>query len=140
MTIIDRIFEAFEQQNLLKTYLLTLLLTMLFLYLFSWPGCILAALIGGFFTRGYSRAAIIGFFAGLTTWGILVGIHAAFGGIVVLDLFGALAGLEGMGTVLALVIVFIGGVLGLAGSLFGNAINSLLEPFFAENSEPATQS
>lgn len=130
MTTAQQIYGAFAQQNLLKTFLLTLVLTILLLYLISWPGAIIAAALTGFFVRRYSRAALVGFVGGLTAWGILVGIHAALGGIVVLDLFGALAGLEGMGGVLAVIIVLIGGLLGLAGSLLGNAIFSFVEQYF----------
>ncbi len=119
----------------MKTFLLTLILTVVFLYLLSWPGCLLAAAIGGFFTLRYSRAAIMGFLAGLTAWGILVGIHAAFGGIAVLELFGAIAGLTGMGEILVVIIVLIGGLLGLAGSLLGNAIFTLIEPYVSKSVE-----
>lgn len=137
MSTVKRVFDAFEQHNLVKTFLLTLLLSIAFLYLLSWPGCIFGAAIGGFFTIRYSRAALIGFLAGLTAWGILVGIHAVFGGIAVLDLFGALAGLEGMGSVLAVIIVLIGGLLGLAGTLLGNALFNIFKPYILEDSEPA---
>lgn len=135
MSTVNRIFGIFEQYNLLKTFLLTLLLTIPLLYLISWPGCIIAAAIGGFFTRRFSRAALVGFLAGLTAWGILVGIHAALGGLAVLELFGAIAGLSGMGEVLAIIIVLIGGLLGLSGSLLGNAIFSLIEHYLPERSE-----
>ncbi|MFW9831211.1 MAG: hypothetical protein ACFFD8_05505 [Candidatus Thorarchaeota archaeon] len=135
MAAAKQLFNAFEKYNLLKTFLLTLLLSIVFLYLFSWPGCILGAVLGGFFTIRYSRAAVIGFLAGLTAWGLLVGIHAIFGGIAVLDLFGALAGLEGMGSVLAIIIVLIGGLLGLGGSLLGNALFSIFEPYWRESAE-----
>lgn len=135
MSTINRIFETFKQYNLVKTFLLTLILTVVFLYLLSWPGCLLAAVIGGFFTLRYSRAAIMGFLAGLSAWGILVGIHAAFGGIAVLELFGAIAGLTGMGEILAVIIVLIGGLLGLSGSLLGNAIFALIEPYVSKSGE-----
>ncbi len=137
MTTAQRIYEAFAQQNILKTYLLTLVLTVILLYLISWPGAILAAAITGFFVRRYSRAALVGFLGGLTAWGILVGIHLAFGGIAVLDLFGAIAGLEGLGAALAAIIVLIGGLLGLAGCLLGNAIFSFVEQYFIEVPEGA---
>jgi hypothetical protein len=133
MTTAQRIYNAFAQQNLLKTFLLTVVLSVVLLYLISWPGVIIAAAISGFFVRRYSRAALVGFLGGLTAWGILVGIHAAFGGIAVLDLFGALAGLEGMGAALAAIIILIGGALGLAGALFGNAIFSFVEQYFVPN-------
>lgn len=130
MSLAQRIYDAFAQQNLLKTFLLIIVLSVVLLYLISWPGTIIAAAISGFFVRRYSRAALVGFLGGLTAWGILVGIHAAFGGIAVLDLFGAIAGLEGMGVALAAIIIFIGGVLGLAGALFGNAVFSFLDQYF----------
>jgi hypothetical protein len=135
MSTVNWIFDAFKQHNLVKTFLLTLVLTVVFLYLLSWPGCLLAAAIGGFFTQRYSRAAIVGFLAGLTAWGILVGIHAAFGGIAVLELFGAIAGLTGMGEILAVIIVLIGGLLGLSGSLLGNAIFAIIEPYATKSRE-----
>ncbi len=137
MSTAKRIYNAFEPLNLLKTFLLLLVLTVLFLYLLSWPGCLLAAAIGGFFIRRYSRAAFVGFLGGISAWGILVGIHAGFGGIVVLDLFGALAGLEGLGSALAVIIILIGGLLGIAGSLLGNAIFGFVEHFFIETPESA---
>ena len=121
----------------MKTFLLTLILTVVLLYLISWPGCLIATAIGGFFTLRYSRAAIMGVLAGLTAWGILVGIHAVFGGIAVLEFFGAIAGLTGMGEVLAVIIVFIGGLLGLSGSLLGNAIFALIEPYLSKSGETA---
>ncbi len=135
MTITQRIYEAFAQQNLIKTFLLILFLTIILLYFISWPGAILAAVVAGFFVRRYSRAALVGFLGGLLAWGILVGIHLAFGGIAVLDLFGALAGLEGMGAALAAIIILIGGLLGLSGSLLGNAIFSFVEQYFIEETE-----
>ncbi len=135
MSIAQQIYETFVKQNLVKTYLLLLVLTMVLLYLLSWPGAILAAAIAGFFVRRYSRAALIGFLGGLTAWGLLVGIHLAFGGIAVLELFGALAGLEGLGAALSAIIVLIGGLLGLAGCLLGNAIFSFFEQYFIETSE-----
>jgi hypothetical protein len=136
MAITHQIYEGFAKQNLVKTYLLLLVLTMVLLYLLSWPGAILAAAITGFFVRRYSRAALIGFLGGLTAWGILVGVHLAFGGIAVLELFGALAGLEGLGAALSVIIVLIGGLLGLAGCLLGNAIFSFFEQYFTGDSEP----
>lgn len=135
MTIAQRIYGAFTQYNLLKTFLLLIVLTVILLYLISWPGAIIAAAIAGFFVKRYSRAALVGFLGGFIAWGILVGIHAALGGIVVLELFGALAGLEGMGTALAVIIILIGGLLGLAGSLLGNAIFSFVEQYFLPSSE-----
>jgi hypothetical protein len=129
MTTAQRIYDAFAQQNLLKTFLLTIVLSIVLLYLISWPGAIIAAAISGFFVRRYSRAALIGFLGGLAAWGILVGIHAALGGIAVLDLFGAIAGLEGMGVAFAAIIVLIGGVLGLAGALVGNALFGFFEQY-----------
>ena len=138
MSIAQRIYGAFAKQNLIITFLLILVLTIVLLYLISWPGAIIAAVITGFFVRRYSRAALIGFLGGFTAWGILVGIHLAFGGLAVLDLFGALAGLEGMGAVLAVIIILIGGLLGLAGSLLGNAIFSFVEHYFV--SEPDASS
>jgi len=135
MSTIQRVYGAFAQQNLIKPFLLTLFLTVILLYLISWPGAILAAAFSGFFVRRYSRAALVGFLGGLVAWGILVGIHLAFGGIAVLDLFGALAGLEGMGAALAAIIVLIGGLLGLSGSLLGNAIFSLVEQYFIGDTE-----
>lgn len=135
MTTAQRIYGVFAQQNLLKTLLLTIVLTVLLLYLISWPGAIIGAAIAGFFVRRYSRAAIVGFLGGLVAWGILVGIHAALGGIVVLELFGALAGLEGLGAALAIIIILIGGLLGLAGSLLGNAVFSFVEEYFIPSSE-----
>jgi hypothetical protein len=126
----QRIYDAFAQQNSLKTFLLAIVLSIILLYLISWPGAIIAAAISGFFVRRYSRAALIGFLGGLTAWGILVGIHVAFGGIAVFDLFGAIAGLEGMGAALAAIIILVGGLLGLAGSLLGNAAFSFVEHYF----------
>ena len=135
MTTAQRIFAAFAEYNLLKTFLLTIVLTVVFLYLISWPGAILAAVITGFFVNRYSRAALVGFLGGLTAWGILVGIHLAFGGIAVLDLFGAIAGLEGMGGVLSAIIILIGGLLGLGGCLLGNAIFGFVDHYFIEAPE-----
>ncbi|MFX1319642.1 MAG: hypothetical protein ACFE9D_09450 [Promethearchaeota archaeon] len=136
MSTTQRIYDAFAQQNILKTFLLTVVLSVVLLYLISWPGAIIAAAISGFFVRRYSRAALVGFLGGLTAWGLLVGIHAALGGIAVLDLFGALAGLEGMGVALAAIIILIGGVLGLAGALFGNATFSFVEQYFIPSPKP----
>jgi hypothetical protein len=127
LNVIQRLFNAFQQHNLLKTYLLLVVLTIPLLYLLSWPGCLLAAAIAGFFCLKYSRAALCGFLGGLTAWGLLVGLHTLLGGLVALDIFGALAGLSGMGALLAVIIVVIGGLLGLAGSLLGNAIYGFLE-------------
>lgn len=135
MTTAQRIYDAFAQLNLVKTFLLTLVLTVGLLYLISWPGAILAAAIAGFFVRRYSRAALVGFLGGLTAWGILVGIHLAFGGIAALELFGAIAGLEGMGAALAIIIILIGGLLGLSGGLLGNAIFGFVDQYFIEDSE-----
>jgi hypothetical protein len=135
MTIAQRIYGTFAQQNILKTFLFTIVLTVILLYLISWPGAIFGAAIAGFFVRRYSRAAFVGFLGGLVAWGILIGIHAVLGGIAVLDLFGAIAGLDGLGPVLAVIIVLIGGLLGLAGSLLGNAIFSFVEQYFIPTSE-----
>jgi hypothetical protein len=135
MSTPQRIYGAFTKLNLVKTYLLILVLTVILLYLISWPGAIIAAAITGFFIRRYSRAALVGFLGGLTAWGLLVGIHAVFGGIAVLDLFGAIAGLEGFGVVLAAIIVLLGGVLGLSGCLLGNAIFGFVDQYFVEGTE-----
>ena len=138
MSTAQRIYGAFANQNLIKTFLLLLVLTIVLLSLISWPGAIIAAVITGFFVRRYSRAALIGFLGGFTAWGILVGIHLAFGGLAVLDLFGALAGLEGMGAALAVIIILVGGLLGLAGNLFGNAIFSFVEQYFITETEASS--
>jgi hypothetical protein len=135
MSTAQRIYGAFTKLNLIKTYLLILVLTIILLYLVSWPGAILAATVTGFFVRRYSRAALVGFLGGLTAWGLLVGIHAVFGGITVLDLFGAIAGLEGLGAALAAIIILLGGVLGLSGCLLGNAIFGFVEQYFVEDTE-----
>lgn len=139
MNTTQSLFKAFHQQNLLKTYLLLLVLTIPFLYLLSWPGCLLAAAIAGFFCLKYSRAALCGFLGGISTWGLLVGIHTLLGGLAALDIFGALAGLSGLGVLLAVIIVLIGGLLGLSGSLLGNAIYGFLESYInSPTSSPET--
>ena len=135
MSTAQRIYGAFTKLNLVKTYLLLLVLTIILLYLISWLGAILAAAITGFFIRRYSRAALVGFLGGLTAWGLLVGIHLAFGGIAVLNLFGAIAGLEGIGAALAAIIILLGGILGLSGCLLGNAIFAFVEHYFIEDTE-----
>ena len=135
MSITQQIYGAFTKLNFVKTYLLLLVLTVVLLFFISWPGAILAAAITGLFVRHYSRAALVGFLGGLTAWGLLTGIHLAFGGIAILNLFGAIAGLEGLGGVLAAIIILLGGVLGLAGSLLGNAIFGFVEHYFVENTE-----
>ncbi|MFX1563265.1 MAG: hypothetical protein ACFFDP_08150 [Promethearchaeota archaeon] len=127
MSTLTKIFDIFERYNMVKTFLLILVLTILLLYLLGWPGCILAAAIGGFFTRSFTRAALTGFLAGLIAWLIPIAILLPLGGLAVLDLFGAIAGLEGMGFILAIIILLIGGLLGLVGSLLGNAVFSLFE-------------
>jgi hypothetical protein len=137
LTITQRFFKVFQQQNLLKTFLLLIVLTIPLLYLLGWPGCLIGAAIAGFFSLKYSRAALGGFLGGVTAWGLLVGIHSLLGGLVALDVFGALAGLSGMGALLAIVIVLIGGLLGLAGSLLGNAIYGFLESYLQPSSEVA---
>lgn len=128
MSKLSRIQTPFEKFNELKTSLLIFLLTIPLLYLLGWPGCLVAAVIGGFFTRRFWRAALVGFLAGFLAWIILVGILLLQGGFAVVELFAAIAGLEGLGLILLLVILLIGGILGLVGSLLGNAIASLFQP------------
>ena len=127
MSKLNRIQAPFESYNELKTFLLIFLLTIPLLYVFGWPGCLVAGVIGGFFTGRFWRAALIGFLAGFLAWGILVGILVLQGGYAVIELFAAIAGLEGLGLVLLVVVLLIGGILGLAGSLLGNALASLFE-------------
>lgn len=128
MSKLNRIQAPFRRYNELKTFLLIFLLTIPLLYILGWPGCILAAVIGGFFTRCFWRAALIGFLAGLFAWGLPICLLAAQGALAVLDLFAAIAGLEGLGSLLLIVVLLIGGLLGLVGSLLGNAIASLFAP------------
>jgi len=135
-----RLLALFEKYNPVKTFLLSFLLTLLLLYLIGWPGCLVAAAIGGFFTKGYLRAAIVGFLAGLSAWGLPVGILIGLGALSVLDLFGALAGITGAGPLLAAIILLIGGLLGLAGSLLGNAIYTVTEPYLVPTETQEAQS
>jgi hypothetical protein len=128
MSKLNRILAPFERYNELKTFLLIFLLTILLLYLLGWPGCLVAAAIGGFFTKSFLRAGLVGFLSGLLAWSVLVGILVLQGAFVIIELFAAIAGLEGLGLVLLLVILLIGGVLGLVGSLLGNAIVTLFQP------------
>jgi hypothetical protein len=119
----------FEHYNLLKTLILIVVLTLLLLYFLWWPGCLIAAVIGGFFVRGFSRAALVGFLAGLIAWGLLVGARIAMGAMSSIVLFATVAGLESIAGVLVVVIILIGGLLGLAGCLLGNTIYTLAEPY-----------
>lgn len=128
MSRLNRIQAPFHRYNTLKTFLVIFLLTFPFLYILGWSGCIAAAAIGGFFTRCFWRAALIGFLAGLLAWGLLISSLALQGALAVIDLFAALAGLEGLGALLLLIVLLIGGLLGLVGSLLGNAIASLFAP------------
>jgi len=134
-----RLLALFEKYNPVKTFLLSFPLTLLLLYLIGWPGCLVAAAIGGFFTKGYLRAGLVGFLAGLVAWSIPVGILIGMGALSVLALFGALAGISGAGPILAAIILLIGGLLGLAGSLLGSAVYSLTEPYLipTESQEPS---
>jgi hypothetical protein len=105
------------------------------LYFLWWPGCLIAAVIGGFFVRGFSRAALVGFLAGLIAWGLLVGVLLAMGAMSSIVLFAAVAGLESIAAVLVVVIILIGGLLGLAGCLLGNTIYTLAEPQITKGKE-----
>lgn len=129
MPIYKQIQGCFDQYNLIKTFLVILPLSLLFLFLIGWPGCLIAAGIGGFFTRRLWMAAIAGFLAGLIAWIIPLAYLLSQGALEVLNLFGAIAGLNDMGAVLLIIIVLIGGLLGLIGALVGNAIATIANPY-----------
>ena len=128
MTKMTQLLEFFERYNWLKTLILIVVLTVLLQYFLWWPGSLLAAAIGGFFIRRFGRAALIGFLGGLIAWGFMIGANLAIGAYSSLALFARIAGMSSIGGVLLVVIILIGGLLGLAGSLLGNAVFTLVEP------------
>jgi hypothetical protein len=129
MTIYTQIQGYFDRYNLIKIFLVILPLSLLFLFLIGWPGCLIAAGIGGFFTRRVWIAAVGGFLAGLIAWIIPLAYLLTQGALEVLNLFGAIAGLNDMGALLLIIIVLIGGLLGLIGALTGNAIATIANPY-----------
>jgi len=128
MSKITRLLAFFEHYNLLKTLILIVILTVPLLYFLRWPGCLLAAAIGGFFTRGFWRAALIGFLAGLIAWLLPVGVLIGMGAASSIALFASIAGMGSIAGALVVIIILIGGLLGLTGCLLGNTVYTLTGP------------
>jgi len=135
MTKTAKLLALFEHYNLLKTLILIVVLTMPLLLFLGWPGCLLAAAIGGFFIRRFWRAAVIGFLAGVITWLILVGVLLGIGAGSSIALFARIAGMGSIAGVLVVVIILIGGLLGLAGCLLGSTVYTLAEPYIQTSRE-----
>lgn len=128
MTKTTQLLAFFEHYDWLKTLILIVVLTVPLLYFLWWPGCLLAAAIGGFFIQRFWRAAFIGFLAGVIAWLLLIGARLGGGAGASIALFASIAGMGSLAGVLVVVIILIGGLLGLAGSLLGNSIYTLAEP------------
>lgn len=128
MSKMTQLLAFFEHYNMLKTLILVVVLTVPLLYFLWWPGCLLAAAIGGFFIRRFWRAAFIGFLAGVFAWLILVGVLLGIGAGSSIALFASVAGMGSIAGVLVVVIILIGGLLGLAGCLLGNTVYTFVEP------------
>jgi len=124
-----QLLAFFRHCNVLKTFILIVVLTLPLLYFLRWPGCLLAAAIGGFFVQRFWRAALIGFLAGLVAWLIPVGVLLGMGAGSSIALFASIAGMGSIAGALVAVIVLIGGLLGLVGCLLGNALQSIAEPY-----------
>jgi len=128
MTKTTQLLAFFEHYNWLKTLILLIVLTVLLLYFLGWPGCLLAAIISGFFIRGFAKSALIGFLGGLIAWIIPVGFNLGMGAGSSIALFASIAGMSSIAGALVVIVLLIGGLLGLVGCLLGNTIYTRAEP------------
>jgi fluoride ion exporter CrcB/FEX len=126
-----------EDRNLLLGILVAGLLAWALSYTMIWQLVIIAGLAGGILNSSFRRGSLSGTIGlGLSWLGMMIYDLVASNTYILLEQFGGLLGLDGMGYIIFIVILLIGIIFGALGGAIGGSLRMLISEIVAEKKNP----
>ncbi len=126
-----------EDRNLLLGILVAGLLAWALSYTMIWQLVIIAGLAGGILNSSFRRGSLSGTIGlGLSWLGMMIYDLVASNTYILLEQFGGLLGLDGMGYIIFIVILLIGIIFGALSGAIGGALRALISEIVAEKKNP----
>lgn len=126
-----------EDRNLILGILVAGLLAWALSYAMIWQLVIIAGLAGGILNTSFRRGSLSGTIGiGLSWLGMMIYDLVASNTYILLEQFGGLLGLDGMGYIIFIVILLIGIVFGALGGAIGGSLRVLISEIVAEKKNP----
>lgn len=126
-----------EDRNLILGILVAGLLAWALSYAMIWQLVIIAGLAGGLLNTSFRRGSLSGTIGiGLSWLGMMIYDLVASNTYILLEQFGGLLGLDGMGYIIFIVILLIGIIFGALGGAIGGSLRMLISEIVAEKKNP----
>lgn len=126
-----------EDRNLILGILVAGLLAWALSYAMIWQLVIIAGLAGGILNTSFRRGSLSGTIGiGLSWLGMMIYDLVASNTYILLEQFGGLLGLDGMGYIIFIVILLIGIIFGALGGAIGGSLRMLISEIVAEKKNP----
>ena len=126
-----------EDRNLIIGILVAGLLAWALSYTMIWQLVIIAGLAGGILNSSFRRGSLSGTIGlGLSWLGMMIYDLVASNTYILLEQFGGLLGLDGMGYIIFIVILLIGIIFGALSGAIGGALRALISEIVAEKKNP----
>lgn len=126
-----------EDRNLILGILVAGLLAWALSYTMIWQLIIIAGLAGGILNTSFRRGSLSGTIGiGLSWLGMMIYDLVASNTYILLEQFGGLLGLDGMGYIIFIVILLIGIIFGALGGAIGGSLRVLISEIVAEKKNP----
>lgn len=126
-----------EDRNLILGILVAGLLAWALSYTMIWQLIIIAGLAGGILNTSFRRGSLSGTIGiGISWLGMMIYDLVASNTYILLEQFGGLLGLDGMGYIIFIVILLIGIVFGALGGAIGGSLRVLISEIVAEKKNP----
>lgn len=126
-----------EDRNLILGILVAGLLAWALSYTMIWQLVIIAGLAGGLLNTSFRRGSLSGTIGiGLSWLGMMIYDLVASNTYILLEQFGGLLGLDGMGYIIFIVILLIGIIFGALGGAIGGSLRMLISEIVAEKKNP----
>ena len=126
-----------EDRNLILGILVAGLLAWALSYTMIWQLVIIAGLAGGILNSSFRRGSLSGTIGlGLSWLGMMIYDLVASNTYILLEQFGGLLGLDGMGYIIFIVILLIGIIFGALSGAIGGALRALISEIVAEKKNP----
>ena len=126
-----------EDRNLLLGILVAGLLAWALSYTMIWQLVIIAGVVGGLLNNSFRRGSLSGTLGiGLSWLGMMLYDLVASKTYILLDQFGGLLGLSGMGYIVFIVILLMGVIFGALGGAIGGGLRGLISGNVSEEKTP----
>lgn len=126
-----------EDRNLIIGILVAGLLAWALSYTMIWQLFIIAGLAGGLLNTSFRRGSLSGTIGiGLSWLGMMIYDLVTSNTYILLEQFGGLLGLDGMGYIIFIVILLIGIIFGALGGAIGGSLRMLISEIVAEKKNP----